>query len=95
MFLAEGVAGSEGRYRTGARHAFIAFVASSDLQSAQQRAKRYSAEKGWTFVVVKRGVELAADTSLIEDDILRSAAMDAQSNGAAIVVYADEIPANA
>jgi hypothetical protein len=94
MFLAQGVAQQATGYRPGARHAFMIYVSSDDLENARPRATELASEAGWLHVEIKREKAIGSDTATISDDTLKSAAEHAIEAGGAIVVYADEIPAN-
>ena len=93
MFLAEGVAQGHARYRDGARHSMMIFACGGVLDGARDSAAAFASRGGWTFVDVKRGKQID-DPDWIEDDALRTAAEAALENGPALVVYADEIPAD-
>ena len=93
MFLAEGVAKAHSRYRDGARHSMMILACGEAQDPAQQSAVSLATEGGWTFVDMKRGKQID-DPDWVEDETLRAAAEEALETGGAIVVYADEIPAD-
>ena len=92
MFLAHGVAAETTSYRAGARHALMLYAKGTDITAARLVAVAGAASNGWTFVDVQREKEIDADPSVIDDDVLRSAAEDAVKTGSAIVVYGQELP---
>jgi hypothetical protein len=94
MFLAHGVARQGSNYRPGARHALMLFATGESLHLARSEAIAGAANRGWAHVEVKREKPLGRDATGIEDEILRPAAETALADGAAIVVYAQEIPLN-
>ena len=95
MFLIHAVADHAADYRPGARHALMLYAAAHSIEAAQHRAIDFAVEKGWRHIEFKRGKEINSDLDLIKDDTLRSAAAKALESGAALVVYADEIPIDA
>lgn len=92
MFLAQGTATRSTRFRAGARHALILYGKGIDIASARSAAIVGAGGRGWDFVEVQREKEIAADLSIIEDDIVRSAAEDATRIGHSMIVYKDELP---
>lgn len=95
MFLVHAVADHAADYRPGARHALMLYATAHSIEAAQHRARDFAAAKGWSHIEFRRGKEINSDPDLIEDDTLRSAAAKALQSGAALVVYADEIPVDA
>lgn len=91
MFLAHGIAAESTWHRAGARHALMLYAKGTDITAARLAAVAEAANKGWTFVDVQREKEIDADASVIEDDVLRSAAEDAVKIGSGIVVYGQEL----
>jgi hypothetical protein len=94
MFLAQGVAQEATGYRPGARHALTIYVSSDALENARPQATELASEAGWLHVEIKREKVIGSDTATISDETLRSAGEHAIETGGAIVVYADEIPAD-
>ncbi len=92
MFSAKGVAAENTSFRAGARHALMLYATGSEIASARLAAVAGAASKGWTFVEVLREKEIDVDPSVIDDDILRSAAERAIKFGQAVVVYDQELP---
>lgn len=94
VFTAQGIAEASSGYRPGARHALMLFARSRTFEDAQARAAAFAAEQGWSHADLKRGKEIASDPSSIADAQLRAAAEIALQEGAGLVVYRDEIPAD-
>ncbi|MBF9151866.1 hypothetical protein [Novosphingobium jiangmenense] len=92
-FTAEAVAQDETGFRPGARHALMLWITASDEQTARARGVSAVEDKGWLLPRITRGTQIC-DPDLIEDDVLRQAAESALTDGAAIVVYADEMTAD-
>lgn len=88
-FTAEAVAQEETGFRPGARHALMLWITASDELTARLRGESAVESKGWLLPRITRGKQIY-DPDLIEDDILRQAAESALTDGASIVVYADE-----
>lgn len=91
IFLAHAVAAENRSYRAGARHALMLYATGSDIAQARSAAAAGAEAKGWNFIAVQREKEMDGDPSVIEDDVLRTAAEDACRVGHAIVVYSDEL----
>lgn len=94
MFSAHGVAAAASGYRAGARHALMLFATGASVNDARTEAIAGAAGNGWMLVEIKREKELDGETALIDDDVLRSAAEVAITDGSSVVVYAQEIPPN-
>jgi hypothetical protein len=93
-FFATGVADAvEGR-RPGARHAMLIFVAAEDFETAQAKAAGVALGTGWMLVRLEKGME-ADIGKLPADPIITDAAQTALAEGSAMVVYGDELPAEA
>ena len=95
VFTAQGVAQPASGYRPGARHALLVFVRSRDIERARSRAADFAAEQGWSHAEILRGKEIGRDLSSLADPTLRAAAEAAVANGASLVVYKDELRADA
>jgi hypothetical protein len=95
IHLAQGIANEVDGYRTGARHALIIYATGDSLIDGQSKALEFATQNGWTFVEVQSGAEIGNDSTIIEDEMQRAAAESAFENGGCIVVYRDEIPADA
>ena len=93
-FLATGVADAvEGR-RPGARHAMLIFIAAQDFEAAQAKAAGVALGTGWMMVRLEKGME-ADPAQLPDDPVLADAAATALAEGSAMVIYGDELPADA
>ncbi|WP_332773089.1 hypothetical protein [Phenylobacterium sp.] len=94
MFLALGVAEQSTDYRPGARHALMIFVTASSLQAARLQAVEFVSRRGWCAVDLRREKSIGVDASGISDDILKAAAETAMQSDGAVIVYAEEVPAD-
>jgi hypothetical protein len=92
--LATGVADSVENRRPGARHAMLIFVTAEDFEAGQAKAAGVALGTGWMMVRLEKGME--TDPARLPDDpILADAAQTALVEGSAMVVYGDELPAEA
>ncbi|MEM9796899.1 MAG: hypothetical protein AAF919_10430 [Pseudomonadota bacterium] len=95
IFLSQGIAGPESAYRPGARHALILFATGDDMDDAQGHALAATDEHGWHHVEIARAKSLGDGPGGIDDPALRSSGEAAMEDGAAVVVYNDEMEPDA
>ncbi|WP_448662313.1 hypothetical protein ACG3SL_16830 [Sphingomonas sp. CJ20] len=93
-FLATAIADSAEGRRPGARHAMLVYVTAADFDAAQRRAAGVAIGAGWMLVRLEKGSPLDAGAAT-GDPVLDAAAATALEEGSALVVYADELPADA
>ena len=93
-FIAEAVAQVETDRRPGARHALLLWITAPDEKKARTRGADAVEKNGWLLPEIGRGKQVG-DPHLIKDGALRSAAERALTSGYSIVVYKDEIAADA
>ena len=94
IFLATAVADAVEDRRPGARHAMLIYVAAADFEAAQRKAAGVALGAGWMMVRLEKGMEVA-DPAANADPVLRAAGETALEEGAALVVYGDELPPEA
>jgi hypothetical protein len=93
VFLATAVADDvEGR-RPGARHAMLIYVTAQDFEAAQVKAAGVAIGAGWMLVRLEKGKPIEGEDA--PDAVLADAARSAREDGSAMVIYADELPADA
>ncbi|WP_162561625.1 hypothetical protein [Yoonia vestfoldensis] len=88
--LFEAISAAETGFRIGARHAILAFARGQNGEDAKSRAADRLHANGWLHPNLKK-VKEAGNPDHMSDDILRSAAHEAQKAGFGFVVYREEI----
>ncbi len=88
--LLEAISAVETGFRIGARHAILAFALGQNEENAKSRVTDRLRANGWHHPNFKK-VKEAGNPERMSDDILRSAAIEAQKAGFGFVVYREEI----
>jgi hypothetical protein len=85
---------AEGR-RPGARHAMLVYVTAENFEAAQSKAAVAAIALGWMTVRLEKGGEIDDAAAGAQDEVMQAAMQTAREDGSAIVVYGDELPAQA
>ncbi|KIT15747.1 hypothetical protein [Jannaschia aquimarina] len=94
-FVGQAIASDPAPYRTGARHALLAFTTGDDADAARDLLDEAAEAHGWQHLRILQTKPLPNGARGIESGPLRDAAETALTNGASLVVWPDELPLDA
>jgi len=95
-FLGRAVAGDPAPYRPGACHALVAFTAAhGGLDEARAMLDQATRARGWNHLEIVQSTTFPSGARALDPGPARDAAEDALLHGASVIVYPDELTAEA